>query len=597
MAMRDASLIPPLQTTATATVSPRHSAEAVPLRFDEARLPVARPRWPRGADAAREEPPEARAGSGAPTGQAVRQTVRSVVLEVQPTSAEVLQGLIVALRAREGATESPYDRLKRQVPALHFMSMTVFEDAHYDPIFVVEVNFDGAPGPFWAQLEAAIGPDLRGMLRCCKTPRDRAGALFQAVTAADSRRLLAPFLELLAARPAIHHVGNRGLARDRIVRQRDLFFAAQDELGDGLRFQGRDPADVHRELRQALLPRFPWLADRPAPRIARAERAMDVLRLATFAVLVLLGLSLPGLALTLLLPDAAALGLSTLAAAVLAAGLWWLRERRSEPEPGAGGAARSLVAAAAAFMVALGVLSTVAGGALALLDGRPFGAAFLTCASFFAPVLLGVVATVLALLLWLRRLERRDPSQDEPPLDEEAMEAMARREDLIVQNHMGSVVLLKPGVLRAVLIRLGLWGLGLFLRVTATDGYLGSMRTIHFAHWALVSNGSRLMFFSNFDGSWESYLDDFIEKAHAGLTLAWSSGIGFPATRYLVLDGASQGRKFKAWARHSMAESLFWFSAYEDLTVNEIERHSRVADGLSRPTLTPEEAATWTRQL
>jgi hypothetical protein len=538
-----------------------------------------------------------RAGEGVSVGRAVRQTVRSLVLEVQPTSAEVLRGLIVALRTREGAAESPYDRLKRQVPALHFMSMTVFEDAHYDPIFVIEVNFDGAPGPFWAQLEAAIGPDLRGMLRCCKPPQDSSGPLFAAVTAGGSRRLLAPFLEMRAARPAIHHVGNRGLARDRIVRQRALFFAAQDELGDGLRFQGREPEEVHRELREALLPRFPWLAHPPAPRIARAERAMDVLRLATFALLVLIGLSLPGLMLTLLLPDAAALGLSALAVALPAAGLWSLRDRRATPEAGAGQAVRLLISAAVAFAVCLGVLAAAAAGGLVLLQGRPFGAAFVTCAGFLAPVLLGVPATVLALLLWLRRLERRDPSQDEPPLDEEAMAAMARREDLIVQNHMGSVVLLKPGVLRAVLVRLGLWGLGLFLRVTATNGYLGSMRTIHFAHWALVSNGSRLMFFSNFDGSWESYLDDFIEKAHAGLTLAWSSGIGFPATRYLVQDGASQGRKFKAWARHSMAESLFWLSAYEDLTVNEIERHSRVADGLSRPTLTPEEAATWTRQL
>ena len=112
-----------------------------------------------------------------------------------------------------------------------------------------------------------------------------------------------------------------------------------------------------------------------------------------------------------------------------------------------------------------------------------------------------------------------------------------------------------------------------------------------------MSNGSRLMFFSNFDGSWESYLDDFIEKAHGGLTLAWGSGVGFPPARYLVLDGASEGRKFKAWARHSMAESLFWFSAYENLTVNQIERHASVAEGMCRATLSAEEAATWTKQL
>ena len=162
---------------------------------------------------------------------------------------------------------------------------------------------------------------------------------------------------------------------------------------------------------------------------------------------------------------------------------------------------------------------------------------------------------------------------------------------------MGSVVLVKPGILRMALFRAGHLGLGLVLRVVATDGYLGSMRTVHFAHWAFVNNASRLMFFSNFDLSWESYLDDFIEKAHGGLTLAWGSGVGFPPTRLLVLDGASHGRKFKAWARHSMAVSRFWYSAYRDLTVDQIERNTRIADGLRKQTLSEQEAAVWARDL
>src|SRR5829696_8632618 len=123
------------------------------------------------------------------------------------------------------------------------------------------------------------------------------------------------------------------------------------------------------------------------------------------------------------------------------------------------------------------------------------------------------------------------------------------------------------------------------------------MRTIHFAHWALVSNGGRLLFFSNFDGTWESYLDDFIEKANEGLTLAWTNGVGFPPTRFLIKDGATHGRRFKAWARHSMPVTLLWYSAYKNYTVDQIERHARIADGLRRPTLTPEEARVWARDL
>ena len=139
--------------------------------------------------------------------------------------------------------------------------------------------------------------------------------------------------------------------------------------------------------------------------------------------------------------------------------------------------------------------------------------------------------------------------------------------------------------------------LTLAVRVVSTDGYLGSMRTIHFAHWAIVDGGRRLLFFSNFDGSWESYLDDFIEKAHAGLTLAWGNCLGFPPPEYLSLGGATQGRKFKAWARCSMTPSRFWYAAYPSLTVNQIVRQQAVALGLSEPSLSADAATAWARNL
>ncbi|WP_163467778.1 hypothetical protein, partial [Klebsiella michiganensis] len=78
----------------------------------------------------------------------------------------------------------------------------------------------------------------------------------------------------------------------------------------------------------------------------------------------------------------------------------------------------------------------------------------------------GSVAVVVAgVLVWLRWLERRDASQDAPPVDPWMLREMARREDWIPQNHMGSVVLIKPGVLRTVIIRMGHRGLHLLLRV------------------------------------------------------------------------------------------------------------------------------------
>ena len=250
------------------------------------------------------------------------------------------------------------------------------------------------------------------------------------------------------------------------------------------------------------------------------------------------------------------------------------------------------------FLAGYVLIASLLGALLAMpITGRGYAALLAPTFRAVALSFLSVVFCILAIALWLRWLERRDSSHEAPPVDEEMMRKMTRLEDRIAQNHMGSVVLVKPGVLRMALFRVGHLGLHLVLRVVATDGYLGSMRTVHFAHWAFVNNGSRLMFFSNFDHSWDSYLDDFIEKAHGGLTLAWGSCIGFPQTRFLVLDGASHGRQFKAWARHSMAVSRFWFSAYKDFTVDQIERQARIADGLRKAALTPKEAAAWARDL
>ncbi|MFZ0840153.1 MAG: hypothetical protein WAM77_22030, partial [Xanthobacteraceae bacterium] len=83
------------------------------------------------------------------------QTILTVVLEVEPASSGRLNALVEQLTAKEESTDPMYGRLRAAVPVLHFMSMTVFAGDQYDPVFVLEANFDGAPGPFWAQLEAA----------------------------------------------------------------------------------------------------------------------------------------------------------------------------------------------------------------------------------------------------------------------------------------------------------------------------------------------------------------------------------------------------------------------------------------------------------
>ena len=555
----------------------------------------------------------------------MRQTILSVVLEVGPESTGLLSDLIEKLKYDE---ENPgqsfvdsYDRLKTCVPSLHFLSMSVFPGADYDPIFVIEVNFDGQPGPFWAQLESTLEPYLRPMLRCCKRPGDSDGPLYDAITVDNSRYPIAPYLERRTLAPSVFHQGNRGLTRDRILQEGELFLATRSELATDdatatNSYRGMAAEQIRQKLRSALLPRFPWLGTRAPPRISWAERAIDLVQLLVFLLLALFCLSIPGLAFGPIAPPLQFLALLAVAIALVIMWLW----RIKAPLTGKGAPARSggltlsslstqnnltslahpfglslwlLVVVALYVFIATCVLSLFA----VLIVGSPFDKLWWPTLGVVGLGLASIVFSLLAIVLWLRLLERRNSSQDAPQIDQRELRKMTHREDWVPQNHMGSVILVKPGVLRTALFRAGHLGLGLIIRVIATDGYLGSMRTIHFAHWAFVNNGSRLMFFSNFDHSWDSYLDDFIEKAHGGLTLAWGSGVGFPPTRFLVLDGASHGRQFKAWARHSMAVSRFWFSAYKDYTVDQIERNTRIADGLRRASLKPKEAVAWAQDL
>ena len=54
-------------------------------------------------------------------------------------------------------------------------------------------------------------------------------------------------------------------------------------------------------------------------------------------------------------------------------------------------------------------------------------------------------------------------------------------------------------------------------------GSLIGISTIHFVKWLLIDNGRRLMMVSDYDGSWESYIDEFAEMILSGLDAIWET--------------------------------------------------------------------------
>ncbi len=158
---------------------------------------------------------------------------------------------------------------------------------------------------------------------------------------------------------------------------------------------------------------------------------------------------------------------------------------------------------------------------------------------------------------------------------------LAQQEDQIVQNQLTHLVEVKPGWFRLFTLKMVLGGIAWLAKYYFNKGKLGNIPTIHFARWVLIDGGKRLLFFSNFDGSWESYLGDFIDKAAVGLTGVWSNTIGFPKTLLLLFQGARDEVRFKAWARAHQIPTQVWYSAYKDLSLTNINNNTAIQEGLA----------------
>jgi deferrochelatase/peroxidase EfeB len=197
----------------------------------------------------------------------------------------------------------------------------------------------------------------------------------------------------------------------------------------------------------------------------------------------------------------------------------------------------------------------------------------------------------LAAYILFRRREDRELPIDRPPAPG-TVAAIMDRENHAAQNLLAAVSVMKPGRLRRFTVTFAFWLIAQFVGRFYRAGFLGSIGSIHFARWIMVPRTGDLLFLSNYGGSWESYLEDFITKAHTGLTGVWSNTVGFPKASNLFLEGATDGDRFKRWARRQQVPTAFWFSAYRDLTTTNIRTNAAIRQGLA-VTMTEDEAQSW----
>jgi hypothetical protein len=215
---------------------------------------------------------------------------------------------------------------------------------------------------------------------------------------------------------------------------------------------------------------------------------------------------------------------------------------------------------------------------------------------------LAVAAAVGFALYWLaqrhvRRLEDAEPPGLAPELaDVERLRLTTEREDLHLQNHLCLRNVVKAGAFRMGILRLALFVIGLLHRVYFNRGKLGGIPTIHFARWVLLPERRELLFFSNYDGSFEGYLGDFIDGASIGLNSIWTNTHTYPPTKGLFRGGAENEQRFKVFARNAQHRTLAWYAAYPHLSVQNVEHNARIREGLFATMRSDAEVDAWLRR-
>jgi hypothetical protein len=213
------------------------------------------------------------------------------------------------------------------------------------------------------------------------------------------------------------------------------------------------------------------------------------------------------------------------------------------------------------------------------------------------PLALLVLAPLLLVYLpvFIYQLRSREKHDLEiaPRVDLSYERKLARLEDYDVTNQYTATGSLKPGLFRRWTLTFLFWVLDWTTRHIFVRGHLARIPTIHFARWVFLNQKKRLVFASNYDGSLESYMDDFINKVGWGLNLVFSNGVGYPTTNWLVLDGSKNEQKFKYFLRRHELPTDVWYKAYPGLTAFDLKRNTLIRQGIEKSTMSEAELRQW----
>ncbi|MHB8268842.1 hypothetical protein [Bradyrhizobium sp.] len=215
---------------------------------------------------------------------------------------------------------------------------------------------------------------------------------------------------------------------------------------------------------------------------------------------------------------------------------------------------------------------------------------------FPIPTIVLLAVGTLLFIIALRWHEQTDPIIPQP-YDPEKVTRLRKGEDHDVTNQYTAMGSLKPGRFRLWTVLAITCLIGWIARHICTRGTLGRIGTIHSAHWVFIEQYRRGFFCTNYDGTHEAYMDDFINKVGFGLNLAFSGAVAYPTTDWLVAKGAWLEQDFKRYQRHHQIPTDVWYKAYPGLTARDLSRNSRIRNGFEKAVMNDDEIRRWLAEI
>ena len=126
------------------------------------------------------------------------------------------------------------------------------------------------------------------------------------------------------------------------------------------------------------------------------------------------------------------------------------------------------------------------------------------------------------------------------------------------------------------------------LKVPSTLKGLITLSLIHYARWVIIGrnqfphldpsqpkedlNYSYMLFFSNFNGSWDQYVDSFTFAIPGGLDMFWKWNIRYPKSVALT--------PFHHYIKYNQIETIHYYNAYPLAASNDVKSAKTVKNAL-----------------